>query len=133
MGIFKFLKPPSHQQFSYKPRYWDPKREEAEQRAARVQLLQDGGMDAMKARISSGFRTGMGGSATASTYRNQRVKRANGTLLMVIIALLVVSYFAIEVYFPDLSHWLDTELPQSTPETAAPPVENAPTMSVEEL
>ena len=130
MGIFKFLKPPTHQQFSYKPRYWDPKKEEAEQRAARVRLLEEGGLDAMKARISGGFQRGHGGAATARTYRNQRVKRANGTLFMVIIVLLVISYFAIEVYFPDLSHWLETELPQATEEPAAAPVENAPEMEV---
>ena len=134
MGIFKFLKPPNHQQFAYKPRYWDPKKEEAEQRQARVDLLQNGGVDAMKARISGGFRTGMGGGAAASTYRNQRVKKANGTLFVVIIALLIISYFAIEVYFPDLSGWLETELPQAPAGTeAAPPVENAPDMTVEEL
>ena len=129
MGIFKFLKPPTHQQFSYKPRYWDPKKEEAQQRAARVRQLEEGGLDAMKTRISSGFRRGLGGSAASTTYRNQRVKRANGTLFMVIIALCVVSYFAIEVYFPDLSHWLETELPQPEQPGAAP-VENAPEMEV---
>ena len=134
MGIFKFLKPPSHQQFAYKPRFWDPKKEEAAQRQARVELLQEGGIESMKARISGGFRTGMGGGAAASTYRNQRVKRANGTLLMVVIALLVISYFAIEVYFPDISGWLETELPQVPAESAAPPpTENAPDMTVEEL
>ncbi|NJC27247.1 hypothetical protein [Neolewinella antarctica] len=130
MGVFKFLKPPSHQQFSYKPRYWNPKKEEAEQRNARIEQLQNGGIDAMKTRISGGFRKGAGGAA-AGTYRNQRVKRSNGTLFLVIIGLLVVSYFAIEVYFPDFSGWLNTELPQAPAE--APPVDNAPTMEVEEL
>ena len=133
MGIFKFLKPPTHQQFSYKPRYWDPKKEEAEQRRQRVELLQTGGVDAMKARIAGGFRKGSGGAA-AGTYRNQRVKKANGTLFMVIIALLVVSYFAIEVYFPDLSHWLETELPveEAAPEPSVPPAGEGP-LELEEL
>ena len=135
MGIFKFLKPPTHQQFSYKPRYWDPKKEESEQRAAHIRILQEGGVESMKERISGGFRRGAGGAA-AGTYRNQRVKKANGTLFMVIIVLMVVSYFAIEVYFPDLSGWLETELPQPIEEgTQAPaaPIEDAPTLELEEL
>ena len=132
MGIFKFLKPPTHQQFSYKPRYWDPKKEESEQRRARVELLQTGGVDAMKARIAGGFRKGAGGAA-AGTYRNQRVKKANGTLFMVIIALLVISYFAIEVYFPDISGWLETELPVAEPAGEAPPVESTEPVQLEEL
>lgn len=133
MALFKFFKTPSHQQFSYKPRYWDPKKEEAELRRERVELLQNGGVDAMKARISGGFRKGAGGAA-AGTYRSQRVKRANGTLFMVIIALLIVSYFALEVYFPDLSKLLETEAPQELQieaETTLPPASKD--MEVEEL
>ena len=124
MGVFKFLKPPSHQQFSYKPRFWDPKKEEARQRAERVKLLEDGGVDAMKARISGGFRKGAGGAA-AGTYRSERVKRANGTLFIVIIALLVISYFAIEVYFPDISGWMESDMPT---QQEVPPLDNAPEM-----
>lgn len=126
MGVFKFLKPPSHQQFSYKPRFWDPKKEEAKQRAERVKLLEDGGVEAMKARISGGFRKGAGGAA-AGTYRSQRVKRSNGTLFIIIIALLVISYFAIEVYFPDISGWMESDLPAAEPSA---PAENAPEMEV---
>ena len=129
MGLFKFLKPPTHQQFSYKPRYWDPKKEEAEQRRQRVEILQNGGVEAMRTRISAGFQRGMGGAAASGTYRNQRVKRSNGTLLMVIIVLLVISYFAIEVYFPDLSKWLATDPPPAT-EAPAEPLENSPDMEV---
>ncbi len=132
MGIFKFLKPPTHQQFSYKPRYWDPKKEESEQRRERIRVLERGGVDGMKERIRGGFKKGAGGSVASSTYRNQRVQRSNGTLFMVIIGLLVVSYFAIEVYFPDLSHWLDTELP-AAPAEEAPPAESAPELELEEL
>ena len=109
MGLFKFLKPPIHQQFRYKPRYWDPKKEEIELRNERLQVLQDGGIEAMKARISGGFKRGAGGAA-AGTYRNQRVQRSNGTLFIVIIALMVISYFAIEVYFPDISHLMESDM-----------------------
>ena len=111
MGFLRLFKPPKNQQFSYKPRYWDPKKEEAEKLRQRVETLQKGGVDGMKERISGGFRKGLGGEA-AMSYRNRRVKRSNGTLLIVIIVLMVLSYLAIEVYFPDLSSWLgSSELP----------------------
>lgn len=106
MGFLRLFKPPKNQQFSYKPRYWDPKKEEAEKLRQRVEMLQNGGVVGMKERISGGFRKGMGGSREASTYRNARVKRSNSTLLIVIVCLMVLSYLAIEVYFPDLSAWL---------------------------
>jgi len=106
MAFLRLFKTPKNQQFSYKPRYWDPKKEEAEKLRQRVEQLQNGGVDAMKTRISGGFRAGAGGKA-AGSYRSARVKKSDGTLLIVIICLLVVSYLAIEVYFPDLSAWLE--------------------------
>jgi len=105
MGFLRLFKPPGHQQFSYKPRYWDPKKEESEARQKRVEQLQEGGVDAMKTRISGGFRKGAGGAA-AGSYRNARVKRSNATLFIVIICLMVISYLALMVYFPDMSAWL---------------------------
>lgn len=110
MGFLRLFKPPKNQQFSYKPRYWDPKKEEAEKLRQRVESLQKGGVDGMKERISGGFRKGLGGQA-AQTYRSHRVKRSNGTLLIVIISLMVLAYLAIEVYFPDLSGWLESTDP----------------------
>jgi len=105
MGFLRLFKPPSHQQFSYKPRYWDPKKEEAEQLRKRVEQLETGGVDAMKTRISGGFRQGAGGKA-AGKYRSARVQRSNGTLLIVLVCLLVVTYIAYKMYFPDLEAWL---------------------------
>jgi hypothetical protein len=105
MGFLRLFKPPSHQRFSYKPRFWDPKKEEAEERLKRVEQLQTGGVDAMKTRISGGFRKGQGGQA-AGSYRSARVKKSNGTLLIVIVCLAVLAYLGLIVYFPDLSAWL---------------------------
>jgi len=106
MGFLRLFKPPKHQQFSYKPRYWDPKVEEAEQRRLRVKQLEEGGVDAMKTRISGGFRRGAGGAA-AGGYRSARVKRSNYTLIIVMICLLVLTYIGYVYYFPDLDAWLN--------------------------
>jgi len=40
MGFLRLFKTPKNQQFSYKPRYWDPKKEEAEKLRQRVEQLQ---------------------------------------------------------------------------------------------
>lgn len=106
MGFLRLFKPPKNQQFNYKPRYWDPKKEEAEKLRERVEQLQNGGVEAMKTRISGGFRKGAGGKA-AGAYRSQRVRKSNSTLLIVIICLMVLTYLGLTVYFPDISGWLE--------------------------
>lgn len=106
MGFLRLFKTTQNQQFSYKPRYWDPKKEEAEKLRQRVEQLQNGGVDAMKTRISGGFRKGAGGQA-ANEYRSARVRRSNSTLLIVVISLMVLTYIGLTVYFPDISGWLE--------------------------
>lgn len=112
MGFLRLFKPPKNQQFSYKPRFWDPKKEEAAKLRQRVEELENGGVDAMKTRISGGFRRGQGGKA-AEGYRSARVQRSNYTLVIVMVSLLVLTYIGYVYYFPDLDAWL----------TSSPPVE----------
>ncbi|MFT7121777.1 MAG: hypothetical protein ACJAZ9_001965 [Neolewinella sp.] len=110
MGLISLFKTPKNQQFSYKPRFWNPKEEEAEQRRLRVKQLETGGVDAMKTRISGGFRKGLGGEA-AGGYRSARVRKSNSTLFIVMICLVVVAYIGYEYYFPDLDAWLTAPPP----------------------
>ena len=117
MGFLRLFKPPRHQQFSYKPRYWDPKKEEAEKLRQRVAQLEQGGVDAMKTRISGGFRKGAGGAA-AGAYRSARVRRSNSTLFLTLVCLLAVAYLIYALYFQDFNEWL---MQGQTP--AAPVVE----------
>jgi hypothetical protein len=107
MGFLRLFKTPKNQQFSYKPMHWDPKKEEAEKLRQRVEQLQAGGVDAMKTRISGGFRKGQGGDA-AGAYRSARVKKSNTTFLIILICLLALSYIIYALYFPDLSAWITT-------------------------
>lgn len=106
MAFLRLFKPPKNQQFSYKPRFWDPKKEEAEQLRKRVEQLENGGVDAMKTRISGGFRKGSGGAA-AGKYRSSRVQKSNYTLLIVMVCLLVLTYIGYTYYFPDLEGWIN--------------------------
>jgi hypothetical protein len=105
MGFIRLFKTPRAQQFSYKPRYWDPKKEEAEERRQRIEMLQNGGVDGMKERLRGGFRKGAGGEASGR-YRNERVKKSNYSLLVILITLIVTCYVAYELYFPDFERLL---------------------------
>lgn len=107
MGFLRLFKPPKHQQFNYKPRYWDPRQEEAEERRKRIEQLEQGGVEAIKTRISGGFRKGAGGAA-AGSYRSARVRRSNRTLLLVMIGILILTYIGYVYYFPDLDAWLNS-------------------------
>ncbi|WP_116106864.1 hypothetical protein [Lewinella sp. IMCC34191] len=105
MAFLRLFKPPRNQQFSYKPRYWDPKKEEAEERRQRIEMLQQGGVDGMKERLRGGFRKGAGGEA-AGRYRNERVRRSNYSLVIILVTLVVLSYVVYVLYFPELEQLL---------------------------
>ena len=105
MAFLRLFKTPKAQQFSYKPRYWDPKKEEAEERRLHIETLQNGGVEGMKQRLRGGFRQGAGGEA-AGRYRNERVAKSNYSLVIIMVVLVVLSYLLIQVYFPDLEQLL---------------------------
>jgi len=105
MAFIRLFKTPKAQQFSYKPRYWDPKKEEAEERRQRIETLQNGGVDGMKERLRGGFRKGAGGEA-AGRYRNARVKKSNYSLLIIMIVLVAITYLLYTVYMPELERMM---------------------------
>ena len=97
MALLRFFRMPKHQQYEYKPRYWDPKKEELQKRLQQIEEIKAGGTDGIKARISSGFRRGYSASQAG---RRKEVMRSNMTLLGIIVALLVLSYMFLSVYLP---------------------------------
>ncbi len=105
MAFLRLFKTPKNQQFSYKPRYWDPKKEEAEERRLRIETLQTGGVDGIKERLRGGFRKGAGGEA-AGRYRNERVRKSNLSLVIIMVVLAVITYVLYYVYMPELERML---------------------------
>lgn len=105
MAFLRLFKTPKNQQFEYKPRYWDPKKEEAEERRRRIEALESGGVEGMRERLRGGFRQGTGGAA-AGSYRNARVRRSNYSLVIIMVVLAVLSYLLLTVYFPDIEQLL---------------------------
>ena len=66
MAIFRGFKLPSHQKFEYRPRYWNPEKEDLERRLGDHQKMKDHDTDALKSRISMGLKRGSRGGGSYS-------------------------------------------------------------------
>ncbi|MEZ4987369.1 MAG: hypothetical protein R2795_20380 [Saprospiraceae bacterium] len=99
----KLFRVPSHQQFNYKPMYYDPRKEELQERLEAIKELQQEDMEGMKARIASGMRSS---HAADERYRSQQVMRSNLILVGVIIMLIVLGYLLLNVYLPELDKFM---------------------------
>ncbi len=97
---------PSNQQFSYKPRYWDPKEEERRERDERLQRIANNDVEAMKTRISGTFKHGGTSGGYTGSYRNRQMAKSNFVLIAVIASLLFLSYLLLVVYLPRLEAML---------------------------
>ncbi len=100
MALLKFFRVPKHQQFTYKPRYWDPKKEELDERMQRIKDMQERGVEASKARISGSFRKGYKGN---HQYRKSQVRRSNLMLFIVIAILIFITYLFLKDLVPDIA------------------------------
>lgn len=101
----RIFRTPQHQQFDYKPRFWDPKREEMEERLQRIDELERGGVEGARARIRGGFRRGSSYLADGRV-RRRMVMRSNAILLGILVGLIVLCYFLLRMYLPELDAWL---------------------------
>ena len=104
MALLRFFRVPRHQRYKYIPRYWDPKKEEIEDRLKRIKDSQDGNIDATKARIAGGFRRGFSDDLKA---RRAGVFRSNMLLLGIIALLLFASYIFMLEYLPRIVEALE--------------------------
>lgn len=105
MAFLKFNKIPKNQQFEYKTRYWDPRKEELEERLKRIEKMQESDHEAIKTRISSGLRSR---SYSNNSYRRQQVIRSNAILFGVVVGLLILSFLLLTNYLPRLAKFLET-------------------------
>ncbi len=100
MALLRFYKLPKHQKYEYKPRFWDPKKEEMEERLRQIDAVKEGDTEAIKARLSANFRKGY---ANDTRFRSRQVMRSNLLLLGIIAILVVLSYLFIAVYLPKIA------------------------------
>lgn len=99
MAIFRIFKAPKHQQYDFKPRYYDPEKEELKERLERLEEMKGSGPEAIKARLSGGFRRGY---AADNAYRRKQMRRSNMLLIGIIVLLLLLTYFLLSVYLPSI-------------------------------
>jgi len=104
MALLKFFRVPKHHQFTYKPRYWAPKKEELDERLQRIEEIQNNGVEASKARISGSFRKSYKGN---HKYRKAQIRRSNVMLFIVIAVLLFITYLFLKDLIPDIVNTIE--------------------------
>ena len=99
MALRFFTRTPKHQQFEYKPRYWNPDREQLQDRLRQAREATGDDPEGMKRRISNGMRRNYKADAK---LRSQLQKRSNMRLLAVLVILCFMTYLFLNVYLPDI-------------------------------
>jgi hypothetical protein len=103
-GKGRIFRVPKHQQFKYKPMYYDPQKEELQERLNTLRELQKNDVEGAKARITSGIRSG---HMKDQTYRREQVRRSNIKLVIIVVMLLVLGYLLLNVYLPELNAFME--------------------------
>ena len=102
MALFSFFKTPRHQKFDYKPRYWDPAKEDVEERV-RLAKRESNDPNAMKSRITHGLRRSYNSS---SRKKSSSSKKSTLRLFVIIGILLLFTYYFLVVYLPRFEEFL---------------------------
>lgn len=97
---FGFFKAPKPQRFDYKPMYYDPRKEQLEERVKQIKAMQEDNPDAAKSRIKAGLRRGY--STGNASIRKKALFRSNMILLVVVGVLIVLTYGFLTLYLPHL-------------------------------
>lgn len=109
MALFKMFKTPRHQKFRYTPQYWKPEKEDLEKRINRAKGRgDDTDPEAMKGRISQGFRGG--NYKTNAAIKRKHAKSSNIRLIAIILLLCALTYWLLMVYLPKLDGMINPGL-----------------------
>lgn len=100
MALFRFIKVPRHKRYEYQPRFWDPEKEKLEERIRNRKEAKEGDLEGIQNRIRTGFR--QKNFSQDKSYRKRETFRSNIRLLMVVVALLVITYSFLTKYLPEL-------------------------------
>ena len=108
MAGFRFFRTPKPQRFEYKPRFYDPEKEELMDRVRNAEQQGDFSAENMKSRISGGFRRKTGGYSTDRQFRSQQVKRSNYRLLIIVAFLIFMGYILFSSNLTSLKRILES-------------------------
>ncbi|MEY3367345.1 MAG: hypothetical protein RI973_500 [Bacteroidota bacterium] len=106
MGLFSFFKPPKPAGFDYHPRFFDPKKEEFQERLRRAREMSGGDPEAVKSRIRTNLQRKTG-YLSDRQLRQQEVMKSNRRLLVIIVVLILLAFVAIEIYLPQIIQLLE--------------------------
>lgn len=107
MALIRIFKTPKHSKFDYNPQYWDPQKEELEERLDSVKKRHTDDPEALRSRISRGFRRGGDGGAVTRGYRSSQVQRSNRTLVIVLAVLVLLFLLLFNMYAPEMQEMLE--------------------------
>ena len=107
MALFNFIKTEKPGGFTYKPRFYDEKKESLQERLQEArELASSDDPEAMKSRIRRDLRR-KGGYRTDKTFRQKRVARSNMMIVVIIVALVIATYAALELYLPAIVKYFE--------------------------
>ncbi|MFZ2900530.1 MAG: hypothetical protein WA004_17995 [Saprospiraceae bacterium] len=106
MSFMRFFKTPGHLRYEYKPRFWDPEKEELKERIDRAAGEQKGDADSMKTRISEHFARRYTRGSAGSDYRRAQEKQSNFRLLIILAIILLLGYFFL-IALPDFIQYFE--------------------------
>lgn len=90
MAFIRVFRTPKHNKFDYNPMYWNPEKEDLQERLESVEKSKSGDPEALKARIGRGLRHRTAGvSSETRGFRSRQVQKSNKTLIIVLAALIV--------------------------------------------
>jgi Flp pilus assembly protein TadB len=85
-----FTKAPSHQRFNYTPRYWDPKKEERQEREARLRRELE--LEQGKTPVTTGYQSRIAGSFQAARKRSKVTTDPSAVLIRLGVLLFLVVF-----------------------------------------
>jgi hypothetical protein len=93
MGIPRFIKIPGHKRFEYSPRYWDPEKEDREERIR--QIKHEMGIEIP----SDPNRTIIKRGSFRQARQKTKIRATRGTNIRLVIILAVLFFLAYLIFF----------------------------------
>ena len=90
-----FTKAPKHQRFNYTPRFYDPTKEEMEQRESRIKLEIAREKGTLKSEDISGYRGRISGAFQAARKRSNPVSAGTNATMLRLGILLFITIFLV--------------------------------------
>ncbi len=106
MSLFGFFKPEKPVGFTYRPRFYDEKKDDFQQRLKDAMEVGGDDPEVLKSRIRRKLRR-KSSYLSDKNYRQKRMVRSNMLLLLVIVVLIVVTYAVLELYLPTIIKYFE--------------------------